>query len=413
MSLTTNTTLSRADGVGVGAKELVVLLSSIMALMAVGIDLMLPGFDDMRETFGLGEGSNRTGQVITFYFFGLAIAQVIYGPLADRFGRKRVLYVGLSIYVVGAAASALAPTFELLLASRVLWGVGAAGARVVATSIIRDCFAGDRMAKVMSQVMAVFMVVPVFAPALGSLILTVLPWQAMFWFCAVWAGVVAVWVTRLHETLDPAHVRSVSPREVVRSYGEVARTRVALWNTLATVFLQAVFTTYLASIELIIGDIFDRESQFALIFGVVAVGFGISAILNSRLVERFGIQAMVRSGYTVAIAAGVALVLLSTVADGRPSFWLFMPVLAVALASFMLLTPNLNTAAMEPLGHVAGAGSAFTSAMRVGFGSVIASFFTGLIDTSVTPFAVVLLAMALCSVASWQMVSRRAVSSPG
>ena len=170
---------------GVGARELVVLISSVMALMAVGLDLVLPGFDDIREAFDLGEGSNRTGQIITFYFFGMAAAQLVWGPLADRFGRKPVLYAGITIYMIGAAASALAPSFESLLGARVIWGVGAAGARVVATAIIRDRFVGERMAKAMSQIMAVFVLVPIVAPSFGALILAVAPWQAVFWFLSL------------------------------------------------------------------------------------------------------------------------------------------------------------------------------------------------------------------------------------
>ena len=380
---------------GVGARELVVLISSVMALMAVGLDLVLPGFDEIRDAFDLGEGSNRTGQIITFYFFGMAAAQLVWGPLADRYGRKPVLYAGITIYMIGAAASALAPSFEALLGARVIWGVGAAGARVVATAIIRDRFVGERMAKAMSQIMAVFVLVPIVAPSFGALILAVAPWQAVFWFCVGWAAIIAIWSLRLRETLDPAHVRPLSVGQVGRSYLEVARIPVTVAYTFASVCLQVVFTLYLASSELIISEIFDRGDQFPIVFGVIAIGFGVSAVINSRLVERYGIPSMVRAALIAATVGSALLVAIAMAGGGQPSFWIFMPVTGFTLSTFMLMMPNMNTAAMTPVGHIAGAASAFTSAIRIGVGAAIAGVLNSLIEDSVTPFAVVMLAMVL------------------
>ena len=162
--------------------HLLALVSAMMALTALAIDMMLPAFDEIREAFDLRQGSADTGQIVTVFFLGLALAQVVYGPLADRFGRKPTLYLGICIYVLGAVGSALAPTFELLLVSRFVWGVGAAGSRVVATAIVRDRFEGNAMAKAMSQVMAVFILVPILAPAIGAGVVEVLPWRGVSWF---------------------------------------------------------------------------------------------------------------------------------------------------------------------------------------------------------------------------------------
>ncbi len=205
-------------------RELLTMISAIMALMALGIDLMLPAFDDIREAYDLGASSPETGKVITVFFLGLAVAQLVYGPLADRYGRKPVLYLGSIIYLAGAVGSALAPTFELLLLSRFIWGIGAAGSRVVATAIVRDRFEGTAMAKAMSQVMAVFMLVPVLAPTIGTGLIAIFPWRSVFWFCAVCAVIVTLWSLRLRESLDPAHRRPFRFVSSVRGYAEVART---------------------------------------------------------------------------------------------------------------------------------------------------------------------------------------------
>ncbi|MEM7326430.1 MAG: multidrug effflux MFS transporter [Actinomycetota bacterium] len=402
----------RERDIGVGPNELLVLISAIMALMALGIDLMLPAFDDIRAAYDLGEGSNRTGQVITVFFLGLAAAQLFYGPLADRFGRKPVLYAGIVVSTLGAVGSALAPSFELLLASRFLWGVGAAGARVVSTAIIRDRFVGSTMAKAMSQVMAVFILVPVVAPSIGAGLIAVLPWRSVFWFCVVWSGVIGLWGLRLNETLDPAHVRPLSVRSSVAGYRQVARTPITFGYTMATVFIQGAMTSYLAVSELIIGEIFDRRAAFPFIFGVVALGFGVAALVNGRLVERRGIDRMVTTGFLINLPFGAVLVAVSVAGDGVPSIWVFIPLLAAMLSTFMLLMPNLNTAAMTPVGKIAGSASAFTGALRVAGGAALASVATRWVTDSVTPFAVAMLVFCAAAAATVAIVRARAADRP-
>lgn len=359
-----------------------------MALMALAIDLMLPAFDDIREAFDLGDGSNQVGQVITVFFAGLAVAQLVYGPLADRFGRRPVLYTGIGIYLLGAIGSALAPSFNMLLISRFVWGLGAAGARVVATAIIRDQFRGNAMAKAMSQVMAVFVLVPVLAPSVGAVIVATVPWRGVFWFCVIASTALALWCLRLNESLDPANVRPLSFRSTGAGYLRVARTPVTAGYTVATVFIQGVFTAYLASSELIISDIFDRGDQFPVVFGVVAILFGIGALVNGRLVGRFGIDKMVVMAFTGLLCLCAVLVTISLVGDGHPSFWVFMPVLGLMLSSFMFLMPNLNTAAMDPVGELAGTASAFGGAVRMAGGAVLGTIISNNVTDDVNGFAV-------------------------
>lgn len=367
--------------------HLLAMISAIMALTAVAIDLMLPAFDEIRDTFGLRDGSADTGRVVTYFFFGLAVAHLAYGPLTDRFGRKRILYLGMSIYVVGAIGSAVAPTFELMLASRFVWGVGAAGARVIATAIVRDRFEGAVMAKAMSQVMAVFVLVPVFAPALGAGVVSVLPWQAAFWFCVVFAAAVGFWTLRLPETLDRSLRRPLSVESTGRGFVEVARTRVTGGYTIASVFLQGIMTVYLATSEAVISDIFGRRGQFPVVFGAVAAGFGLAAIANGRLVQRFGIDRVVAVGFGWMLSLS-ALLVVETLGSDEPGFWVFMPTLGLMLASFMFLMPNLNSAAMDPVGHLAGTASALTGAVRLAGGAALGTLISSQITDSVRPLAI-------------------------
>lgn len=382
------------------------MISAIMALMALAIDLMLPAFDDMRDSFGLAENSNEIGQVITVFFLGLAVAQVVWGPLSDRFGRKAILHAGMVIYLIGAVGSALAPSLTWLLISRFVWGIGAAGARVVATAIVRDSFSGVRMAQAMSQIMAVFVLVPVLAPSVGTAIITVLPWRAIFWFCVLWTAGIALWSTRLPETLAVEHQRPLEWRAIGAGFRHVARTRVTAWYTVATMFLQAVFTAYLAASELIISDILGRGDQFPLVFGAVAVLFAIGALTNGHVVGRIGIERAIHLSLGALVVGSVGLVVLTMAADGRPSFWVFMPLLGLLLSMFMFLLPNYNTAALEPMGAMAGTASSFSSAVRLGGGAVIGGFIGGQISDSATPFAVGMLAMALLAVVATIVAER-------
>ncbi len=377
----------------VGPRELIALVSATMAFIAVGIDLMLPAFDDIRDEFGLGGAGSQTSRVVTVYFYGMAIGQLFYGPLADRFGRKRALYAAAAVYIGGAFLSAVAPSFNTLLAGRFVWGLGAAGGRVVAVAIVRDRFSGAAMAKAMSNVMAVFVLVPIIAPSLGAVIIAIAPWRTVFWFCMVFAMVVVVWSLRLRETLRPQDQRKLNPRAIAAGYWQVARTPVTFGYTVAAVFIQGAFTAYIASIELVIGTIYDRESQFPVIFGVVAVLFGVAAIVNGRVVERLGINRVVDRALLMQGVLGVGLAVFVSFDGDAPNIWLFLPLLGVTLSISMFLMPNLGSAAMEPLGEIAGSGSALTGAARVFLGALIGGLFAERVTDSVMPLVVATLSM--------------------
>jgi DHA1 family bicyclomycin/chloramphenicol resistance-like MFS transporter len=390
-----------------GRNETLAMLSAVMALMAMAIDLMLSAFDEMRLSFGLDPNSNEVAGVVTVFFMGLAVAQLFFGPITDRFGRKSVLYASVAVYVLGAVGSALAPTLPLLLVARFVWGVGAAGARVVATAVARDLFEGVEMARAMSQIMAVFVLVPVIAPTVGAGIVAILPWRAVFWACAIWAVAMAAWTRRLPESLPPERRRRLDRSDIASAYAEFARTRPTLWFSISSVFLQSVFTMYLASAELIVSEIFGRRSAFPVVFGVIAIGFGIAALVNGRLVGRFGVRPVMNTMLVSLIIGAVLLVAVTLAGDGTPSFWVFMPLLAVLLAQFMFLMPNMNAEALEPVPHIAGTASSLSGGLRMAGGAVLGGVVAARIDTSLTPFALAFLVFILLAAASMSVATRR------
>ena len=180
---------------GPGRLELTGLLAWSMALSALGIDLILPAFTHMRADLGLEPDSTALAGLITAYFFGLAGGQLLYGPVSDRYGRRPALYAGLLVYAIGALAGALAPNLALLYVARFVWGLGAAGPRVVTQAVIRDTYEGDAMAKAMSLVMAVFLLVPIVAPSIGAAAVEAGSWRWIFLGCVGASLVIAVWAS--------------------------------------------------------------------------------------------------------------------------------------------------------------------------------------------------------------------------
>ena len=368
-------------------RELLTFASMAMALMALGIDTMLPAFDEMRATFGLDEAAPEIGNTITSYLFGTAVAQLVWGPLSDRFGRRPVLYAGLGVYVLGAMASALAPTLGTLFAARFVWGFGAGGPRVVVTAIVRDTTVGDAMAQAMSRVMAVFILVPIVAPAAGAGIVAFAPWQTIFWLCAVAGVLLGFWATRLPETLDDANRRSLEIRELAIAGRRVVRTAVTFRSTMAAVAIQGAMTLYLTTSERIVGEIYDREAWFPFVFGAIAVGLALAAVINGRLVGRYGLSLALR-GQAAASASVATVMVAATVGFDLPDFYVFHVLLGLTIGSFMMLMPNLNAAGMVPMGDMAGTASSVTSAARLGVGSLLATVATGVMGTSLAGFTI-------------------------
>lgn len=320
---------SRRDRRTLGSLEFTALLSMIMALGALGIDIMLPVLSDIRADLGLPRDSTQVAGLVTAYLIGMALGQVFYGPVSDRFGRKRTLYVGFSIYGLGAVLSAVAPTLELMLASRLLWGIGGAGPRVVALAIVRDTYEGERMARAMSFIMAIFILVPVFAPSLGSLIALGAQWRWVFGFCAMFVVVLASWALKLPETLSPDNRLELRLGRVVLAARFVLGNRQTLGYTLGLTMLFGGFTAYLAGSELIFSEVFGLDDEFPLIFGGLAVAMGVAMLTNGFIVGRIGVRRLVHGVMLAYMVGAACFVGLALSTDGTPPFWPFVLVLVV------------------------------------------------------------------------------------
>ncbi|HEY5683766.1 MAG TPA: multidrug effflux MFS transporter [Acidimicrobiia bacterium] len=374
------------------------MMSMAMACTALGIDLMLPAFGDIRQAFGLAADSTAVAGIVTAYFVGLALGQVLWGPIADRYGRKVTLYAGLAVYMAGAATSALSPSLGVLFGARFAWGVGAAGPRVGALAMVRDSFEGERMARVMSFILAVFVLVPVLAPSLGAAILAFASWRWVFAFGVVYAAALMAWLRRLPETLREEHRSPLEFTRVLRAAGFVFRNRQTVGYTLALTALFGVFSSYLASSEIIVSEVFDRGPAFPLIFGGLAAVMGAAMLLNGAVVSRFGVRRMVHAVMLAFVVWALALTIYARAHDGVPPFWPFMVGLALMLTLHALLFPNINTLALDPMGSVAGMAAAVTGFVTFAVGASLGAILDRTMGESVTPLMVGFLGLGAAAV---------------
>ncbi|MGH1492197.1 MAG: MFS transporter [Acidimicrobiales bacterium] len=368
--------------------EFVAFLATISATTALGIDLVIPAFGDVRQAFGLAPNSTQVALTVTVYFLGLSVAQIFYGPLTDRFGRKPVLLGSLGLYCAGAIAAAAAPGLTWLLLSRLLWGIGAAGPRVLLMAIARDVHSGDRLARVLSMAAAIFMIVPAMAPIIGQTILRLGQWRLVFGAPLLPAVALIVWTSlRLEETLPPEARRPLTLTRTNQAIKAVVGDRVALGYSLALMFDFASFASFLASTELLFDRVYDRSSQFPIFFGVMSAVMGITAFTGSRFIPRFGAQRMIRSLFFVTLAASTVLFIVSIAADGAPNIWLWFGLLTAANALRSLVNPLAGSEAMQSMGDQAGTAASVMGTISMGGGAILASVTDRFIRDSVTPLS--------------------------
>jgi len=378
--------------------ELVAMVAALSALNALAIDIMLPALPDIGRDFALTNDNDRQLVVVSYVaLFG--VSQLVYGPLADAFGRRSVLIYALGIYIAGSILCVVAPSFELFLAARAMQGVGAAATRVISTAVVRDMTEGRRMAQVMSMAMTVFMIVPIIAPGIGQLILFVAPWRWIFGALLIYALLVLAWTfVRLPETLRPENRTSFRPRAVASAYLSVLKERQTVGYMVASAFMTGCLFGYITASEQIYVDVFALGAAFPLAFGSVALAISAGTFLNSRIVMRYGMR---RISHLMTIAFTVlAAITAAATAIGPNNFWVFITLLALTLSVFGMITGNFNALAMEPVGRVAGSASALFGAVTASAGALLGGLIARAFDGTALPFAIGLVLCGLATLAT-------------
>lgn len=367
---------------GMGFGQFVALIAAMMATNALAIDSMLPALPHIGEALGIHDPNARQW-VITSYLLGFGVAQLVYGSLADRYGRKPVLMVGLTLYTLFAALCAFSTSFEMLLLARFLTGLGAASTRVLAVSIVRDCYAGRQMARVMSLAFIVFLATPVIAPSLGQAVMLFASWRWIFGILSIFGLVVIAWAAiKLPETQIEDRI-PISVAGVTSAFKIALTDRIAMGYTLAAALVLSGLFGFLNSAQQVFVDVLGAGDIFPLIFAGIAGAMAVSSLLNSRIVERLGMRKV--SHWALIGFIGFAAVHAVIAMSGHETLWTFSLMQAGMMFCFGLVMSNFGAIAMEPLGHVAGAAASIQGFITT-IGGALCGFVIGqLFDGTTVP----------------------------
>ena len=369
----------------IGPRELTVMMASLMALNALAIDAMLPAFPAMVRGLGLTD-PNQIQYVISTFLAGTGIGALIYGPLSDRYGRKPILLIATVGAAVFSLACSIAPDFEIMLAMRFAHGLLAAAMGVLVVSVIRDQFEGDAMARRMSTIFLIFMIVPIVAPTIGQLVLLFAGWRVIFDLMALMAIAAAIWVyLRLPETLAPENVIPIEPHALARAWKIVVLNRNSAGYMVGAGIVQGALFGYLNSSQQLFDKVFGAADFFTVGFAIIAVGIAVSNFTNSRIVERFGARRVSQTALLTFIALG-ALQLFA--ARFTPtSLPIFLLLLTANMAMIGFIGSNFSSIAMTPFGHVAGAASSFQTFVRTVLAASLGAIIGQQFDGTVYPVA--------------------------
>ncbi len=360
-------------------------MALLMSVVAISIDAMLPALGVIGKDLQVSH-PNHVQYIIGFIFIGMATGQLLCGPLSDALGRKKVLYLGIGFYLAGSVICFFASDFRFLLIGRLIQGLGVAGPYVSAISIVRDKFSGRDMARVMSFVMMIFIMVPAIAPSIGQAILLLASWRYIFLLYIIYSITVGLWLFfRLEETLPVEKRIPFKVSAFIQGFREVFRSRVTICYTLCMGICFGSFIGYLNSAQQIFQVQFGTGKMFTVYFGGLALLFGVASLLNSRVVEKLGMRYICRRSTLCIIITSIIFLLVNQMAEVR--LWMFLVYAGILFLCFGLMFGNLNSIAMEPMGHIAGIASAVTGSLSSGISMVLGAIIGQLYNNTLIPIA--------------------------
>ncbi|TCT03503.1 multidrug effflux MFS transporter [Aquabacter spiritensis] len=376
----------RAAAPAPGFAEFVTIVALMMGLTAFSIDNLLPAFAPIRSDFSVTE-ANDLQLLVTAYMVGFGVMQIVFGTISDVVGRKAALMAGLAIYAVGCVLAMTADSFTTLLVARAIQGLGSAAARVLSVAIVRDRFQGREMARVMSFIMMVFLVIPVIAPSIGGGILLLGEWHLIFGSMFVLCLILAVWFgLRMPETLRPEDRVPLSARTILAGMRRTVSNRRTFGYSTAIGLMMGSLMAYIAvSQQTFETEIYDLGGYFPLAFAAIAGVMSLASFINAKLVRRVGMRRLSHVGVCGFTLLGLAQVVAALGYAGPPPLLLYCALLALSQALFALTVPNFNSIAMEPMGSIAGTASSFIGCYTTLVGAALGALVGRAFDGTVLP----------------------------
>lgn len=364
--------------------EFVALMASLMSVVSLSIDALLPALPDIEKSLSITNG-NDTRLLVTMIFLGLGFGQLIFGSLSDSYGRKIMVCIGFVVFIIASIICVSTKHFEVMIIGRILQGIGLSSPRSLSLSMIRDSYSGNYMAKIISIVVMFFILIPVIAPSIGQLLLNFFSWHSIFYFNLIFAIVVMVWfLLRQPETLPKQRRVTFSTFLFTNGVKIFFKNKQALAFTLVSGFITGSFMVYLSTSQQIFQEQYNLAKMFPYIFASLAFSIGIATFINSKLVEAYG---MLNISFAAAIAyASISILYVILFYSGQnPSIGVLMLFLGLQFFSVGFLFGNLRALAMEPLGNIAGIGAAINGFLSTVLAVPIANYIGGFVKTSALP----------------------------
>lgn len=372
---------------GPGYREFIILMALMISITALSIDMMLPALPEIGRDLQV-EHANDLQLIVTVLLFGMGIGQLLFGPLADSFGRKPVILAGFVIFIIGCLSSIFSTRFELMVVGRLIQGIGTGGPRTAIIALVRDQYGGRAMARIMSVVMAIFIIVPVLAPALGQVVLLAFGWQAIFGILVIQGLVVLTWFAiRQPETLSRNNLIPFSTGRIVNGVVKVCKNRLSMGYTLAAGFISGALMSYLSSAQQIFQEVYGLGREFPIYMAALALFVGGASFVNSRVVMRFGMRALSYRAILCFILFMTVYLAIVYQMNGRSPLYLMMAFFAPSFFCMGILFGNLNAIAMDPLKHMAGIGAAIIGSLSNFIASFLGTTVGRCYDGSTLPLA--------------------------
>lgn len=388
--------------------EFIALVAALTAMVAMSIDAMLPAIGIIATELGATHPNDRH-LIILLFFAGLSLGTLIFGAVSDSIGRKPTIFIGMVFYLVGALLCFFATSFPVLIVGRIIQGFGASSPRVVSMAMVRDGAKGADMARIMSYVMSVFMLVPIIAPSIGQLVLLYGNWRMIFLGFIVMGAIVTLWLQlRQSETLPIERRNAFHVGVLWQSAKEVVQNPISLGYTMANGFIFAGFNIFLATTQQIIGEQYRQGSRFPLWFACLAAGIAIAMILNGRYVRQIGLQRIARLATIVFLVNWIVVLAVCLFTAGHPPFPLLMVFFFISFFCSGMTFGNYQAMALEPMGHIAGMAAAVSGAMSSLMAITLGGSAARLYDGSITPVAIAFVVYAFAALATitWAEANR-------